>query len=384
MKKILRSLLLLFITVPSVVSAGSPQLESLHLKDLGLYELPAAPLPALAPLDRGAAYDWSGLPAYIFTEEEKVSDVLVKAIDRTASTLDVALYNLQIPAASKALIQARDRGVKLRVILDYDHMYPKAGKEMQDLVDAGLDVRVMKGRAGSGSMHCKFAIFDSQLMETGSANWSLSAENASYENLMFLSDKHIIQGYQADFEWLWQQARPAGKPDAPAAKPTAPPADPTPAVNFNGTQLPDYIFSPRGGTEATMVKAIDAARSEVDVAMFSFTSKPAMAALVRASSRGVKVKMLLYAKSAFPFREEVKKNNIEVRLKEGRVGNGLMHNKYAVLDASLLINGSFNWSDTAEQLNTENTIFTLAPAYVGPYKVEFDKLFLQGFALPAN
>ena len=32
-----------------------------------------------------------------------------------------------------------------------------------------------------------------------------------------------------------------------------------------------------------------------------------MAALVRASARGVKVKMPLYAKSAFPFREEVKK-----------------------------------------------------------------------------
>ena len=380
MKKLLRSLLLLLITVPSVVSAGSPALESLHLKDLGLYQLPAAPPPVLAPPPRSAAYDWSGLPAYLFTEEEKVSAVVVNAIERTGSTLDVALYNLQIPAASRALVQARDRGVKVRVILDYEHVYPKAGKEMQDLVDAGLDVRVMKGRAGSGSMHCKFAVFDGKLIETGSANWSLSAESASYENMMFVSDQHIIQGYQADFEWMWRQARPAGKPDAPADKPTAPPADPAPSVNFNGTILPNYIFSPRGGTEAAIVKAIDSSRSEVDVAMFSFTSKPAMAALVRASARGVKVKMLLYAKSAFPFREEVKKNNIEVRLKEGRVGNGLMHNKYAVMDGSLLVNGSFNWSATAEDLNTENTIFTMAPVYVTPYKAEFDKLFLQGFA----
>jgi phosphatidylserine/phosphatidylglycerophosphate/cardiolipin synthase-like enzyme len=380
-KKLLWSFLLLSITVPSVVSAGPPALESLQLKDLGHYALTAAPLPALSPAPAAAGYDWSGLPAYIFTEEEKVSDAVVSAIGRTGCTLDVALYNLQIPAASKALIQARDRGVKVRVILDYDHVYPKAGKEMQDLVDAGLDVRVMKGRAGSGSMHCKFALFDGSLLETGSANWSLSAENASYENLMFVSDQHILQGYQADFEWLWRQARPAGKPEAPAGKPTAPPADPAPSVSFNGAVLPNYIFSPRGGTEAAMVKAIDSSRSEVDVAMFSFTSKPAMAALVRASSRGVKVKMLLYVKSAFPFREEVKKNNIEVRLKDGRVGNGLMHNKYAVLDASLLINGSFNWSDTAENLNTENTIFTLSPVYVSPYKAEFDKLFLDAAAL---
>jgi phosphatidylserine/phosphatidylglycerophosphate/cardiolipin synthase-like enzyme len=366
----------LFVAATSAFSAGIPRLETINLETLLRSELPAVPVPLYAPPQK-AVYDWSGLPAYIFTEEAKVSDAVTKAIDRTRSTLDVALYNLQIPAASKALLRARERGVAVRVILDYEHVYPKAGPEMQDLIDAGMDVRVMKGRAGSGSMHCKFAIFDGQLLETGSANWSLSAENASYENMMFVSDPHIIQGYQADFDWMRAQAKPAGQPEAPSAKPTPPPADPKPSVNFNGTLLPNYVFSPRGGTEALIVKAIDASRSEVDVAMFSFTSKPAMAALVRAAGRGVKVKLLLYVKSAFPFRDDVKKNGIEVRLKEGRVGNGLMHNKYAVIDRALLINGSFNWSDTAENLNTENTIFTTAPEYVTPYASEFDKLYLK-------
>ncbi len=377
MRKLLNSLLLLLFAVPSVLSAAPAGLETFTLGALPPVVAPAVPLPFYAA-DRG--YDLTGLPAYIFTEEEKVSDAVTRAIERTQATLDVALYNLQIPAASQALIKARDRGIKVRVIFDYEHIYPAAGKELKALIDAGLDVKVMKGRAGSGSMHCKFAIFDGQLLETGSANWSLSAENASYENMMFVSDLHIIQGYQADFEWMWAQAKPAGKPDAVSAKPTPPPADPKPSVNFNGTVLPNYIFSPRGGTEAVIVKAIDSARSEVDVAMFSFTSKPAMAALVRAAGRGVAVKMLLYAESAFPFRDEVKKNHIDVRLKEGRVPKGLMHNKYAVLDGALLINGSFNWSATAEELNTENTIFTMLPAYVAPYKAEFDKLYSQGFA----
>ena len=375
-KKIFNSLLPLLLAVPSAFSAVTPQrLETLTLKTLPPVEAPAVPLPYYAG---GARYDLTSLPAYIFTEEEKVSDAVVKAIGRTRSTLDVALYNLQIPAAADALLKARDRGVKVRVILDYDHVYPKAGHEMQELIDAGMDVRMMKGRGGSGSMHCKYALFDGTLLETGSANWSLSAENASYENMMFLSDRHILAGYQADFEWMWAQAKPAGNPGSYSSSPGAPPSDPSPSVDFNGTTLPNYVFSPRGGTEAAMVRAIDAARSEADVAMFSFTSKPAMEALSRASARGVKVKMLLYVKSAFPFRAEAKKNNIEVRLKEGRVGNGLMHNKYSVLDGSLLINGSFNWSATAENLNTENTIFTKIPAYVTHDKAEFDKLFSQG------
>ncbi len=55
-----------------------------------------------------------------------------------------------------------------------------------------------------------------------------------------------------------------------------------------------------------------------------------------------------------------------------------MHNKYAVLDGKMLINGAYNWSDTAEQLNAENAIFTTDPAYVVPYLQEYNKLFGLG------
>ena len=137
------------------------------------------------------------------------------------------------------------------------------------------------------------------------------------------------------------------------------------------------MFSPRGGTEAAIVAAIDAARSEADVAMFTFTSKNIMEALKRAAVRGVKVKLMLFIGQKFPFFQEAKTSRIELRFKEGRLEKGQMHNKFAVLDGKLLINGSFNWTVTAETSNTENTIFTTAPEYVSPYKAEFDKLFLK-------
>lgn len=375
MIKTLNALFLLCFSVP-VFSADIPLLESLRLADLPAAQAPAASSPLnIAPAARAGVYDYSGLPAYIFTEEGRVSPSLVTAIDRTKRTLDVALYNLQFEDTIAAMLRAKERGVKVRVIFDYDHVYPQAGKQIQEVIASGLETRVMKGRGGSGSMHCKYAIFDSSLLETGSANWSNLAEAASYENLIFTADTHIIAGYNADFEWLWAQAKTAGQPDAVAAKPTLPPADPQPSVQFNGVTLPNYIFSPRAGTTAAMVKAIDAARSEVDVAMFSFTSRPLMDALNRAAARGLQVKMLLYVKSAFPFREEAKTNRISVHYKAGRTENGIMHNKFAVLDGTLLINGSFNWSATAEDINTENTIFTTVPDYARPFKAEFDKLY---------
>ena len=375
MRNIVNSLLLLLISVPAVFSAPPEALESVTLRTLPPLAVPAVPVPFYTP--DGARYNWSGLPAYVFTEQEPLAAPIVEAIGRTRETLDVALYNLQIDGAVDALVKAKARGVKVRVLFDAAHVYPQANKQIQAVLDSGLETRAMNGRGGSGAMHCKYALFDGALLQTGSANWSGFAETFSYENIMFVADADIVAGYERNFEWMWRQARPAGQPDAAAQKPSAPPVDPTPDVNFNGTQLPDYAFSPRGGTEAAIVAAIDAARSEADVAMFTFTSKNIMEALKRASARGVNVKLMLFIGQKFPFFQEAKTGRMELRFKEGRLEKGQMHNKFAVLDGKLLINGSFNWTVTAETSNTENTIFTTAPEYVSPYKAEFDKLFLK-------
>lgn len=375
MRKIFNSLLLLLVSVSAVFSAPPGALESVTLRTLPPVAVPAVPAPSYTP--ENFRYDWSGLPAYIFTEEEPLAAPIVEAISRTRRTLDVALYNLQIDGAVEALVKARARGVKVRVLFDDAHVYPQANKQIQAVIDSGIETRAMNGRGGTGAMHCKYALFDGALLQTGSANWSGFAETFSYENIMFVADADIVDGYERNFEWMWRQARPAGQPEAAAEKPSAPPVDPTPDVNFNGTQLPDYTFSPRGGTEAAIVRAIDAARSEADVAMFTFTSKNIMEALKRAAGRGVKVKLLLFIGQKFPFFLEAKTGSMELRFKEGRLEKGQMHNKFAVLDGKLLINGSFNWTVTAETSNTENTIFTTAPEYVAPYKAEFDKLFLR-------
>ncbi|OGR78519.1 MAG: hypothetical protein A2X32_04505 [Elusimicrobia bacterium GWC2_64_44] len=372
MLKSLNALLVLFLSVTAVFAAPPAPLETLTLKTLPPVEAPVPPAPFYEP---GRAYDWSGLPAYIFTDEEALAKPIVDAIGRTKDTLDVALYNLQIDAAVTALVQARERGVKVRVLFDKAHVYPQAGRQIQAVIDAGIEARAMNGRGGTGAMHCKYALFDGTLLQTGSANWSGFAESFSYENIMFVADADIVGGYGRNFDWMWAQARPAGQPGAAAAKPTPPPSDPTPDVNFNGTALPDYAFSPRGGTEAAIVKALDAARSDVAVAMFTLTSKNIMEALKRAAARGVRVRMMLFSGQKFPFLKEAKASSIDFRFKDGRLEKGQMHNKYAVLDGKLLINGSFNWTATAEDANTENTIFTLAPEYSAPYLAEFEKLF---------
>jgi len=373
-RRTLNTLLLLLLAAPAAFAGGVPGLEFLDLpllRQTGLLPAPPAHMVSAAR----AGYDWSGLPAYIFTEQERLSPPIVDAINRTSRTLDVALYNLQIDDAVAALTRAKRRGVKVRVLFDKAHVSPEAGKQIKAVIDSGIETRIMNGRGGTGAMHCKYAVFDGTLLETGSANWSGFAESFSYENVMFMADPDIVAGYEANFEWMWAQGRPPDQPETPAAKPSAPPSDPTPDVSFNGTMLPDYVFSPRGGTEAAIVRAVDAARSEVDLAMFTFTSGRIMEAMKRAAARGVTVKLMLFSGQKFPFFGEAKASRMALRFKDGRLEKGQMHNKFAVLDGQLLINGSYNWTATAENGNTENTIFTTLPEYVGAYKAEFDKLY---------
>lgn len=369
MSKLLNALLVSLLSVPAAYAA--PQLEGVTLRTLPPVQAPAVP----APYYDSRGYDWTGLPAYIFTDQEALAKPIVDAIGRAQKTLDVALYNLQIDATVEAMVKAKQRGVRVRVLFDAAHVYPQAGKQIQDVINSGIETRAMNGRGGTGAMHCKYALLDGTLLQTGSANWSGFAESFSYENIMFVSDPDILAGYGKDFEWMWAQAKPAGQPGAAAARPTPPPTDPTLNVNFNGTALPDYSFSPRGGTEANIVKAVDAARSSVDLAMFTFTSQPIMDAMKRAAGRGVKVRLMLFSGQKFPFFKDAKTARIELRMKDGRKEQGQMHNKFAVLDRKLLINGSFNWTQTAEDANTENTIFTMQPAYVGPYQAQFENLY---------
>ena len=387
MKKTLRAAALIFFSFSSLFAADFPGLETAWYRDLSTargmtLQLPVPVTPVYTRAPVFGRYSYSGIPLYVFTETTRIGPVLVKALDSVTSTLDVALYNLQFPEAAQALVRARDRGVKVRVMIDYDHVFPVAGKDIKYLIDSGMDLRVMKGRGGSGSMHNKYAIFDGAALEFGSANWTSFAESFCYENIMFVYDAPIIRGYQENFEWMWNQGRSPVAAASPVPRAGPLPADPRPSVNFNGVMFSNYIFSPRGGTEAAIAKAIDAARSSVAVAMFTLTSRPIMDAILRAGSRGVKVRITLYAGSKFPFYQETVSTKVALKFLEGRVEKGLMHNKYAVLDGKMLINGAFNWSDTAEQINAENTIFTMVPEYVTPYLQEYDKLF--GMARPAG
>jgi phosphatidylserine/phosphatidylglycerophosphate/cardiolipin synthase-like enzyme len=54
-----------------------------------------------------------------------------------------------------------------------------------------------------------------------------------------------------------------------------------------------------------------------------------------------------------------------------------MHNKFAVVDDTFLITGSFNWTVQAGKSNQENIIIVDHPYYIEKYNLEFETLWKQ-------
>ncbi|MCD6363822.1 MAG: phospholipase D family protein [Synergistetes bacterium] len=118
----------------------------------------------------------------------------------------------------------------------------------------------------------------------------------------------------------------------------------------------EVYFSPNGGCADRIVSLLDSAKSFIDVAMFSFTSRELARALIRAHERGVRVRVLLdrhQAEERFSKGRYLAKRGIFVVYDRMP---GLMHNKFCVIDSKIVITGSYNWTASAEKRNQENLV----------------------------
>jgi len=136
-----------------------------------------------------------------FSPEGHTQDRIIKAVDASNSTIDLAIYSLTAQEIKSAFERAKQRGVKIRIIAD--SIQAKGSRSVvQALIDEGFNVKIAHGK-GRGIMHNKFAIFDDRLLFTGSYNWTTNAEHSNYENSVFISDPEIITQYQKEFDEIW-------------------------------------------------------------------------------------------------------------------------------------------------------------------------------------
>jgi phosphatidylserine/phosphatidylglycerophosphate/cardiolipin synthase-like enzyme len=137
-----------------------------------------------------------------------------------------------------------------------------------------------------------------------------------------------------------------------------------------GGSIPQGVqvyFSPRGGATAAVVNALNRATNAVWVQAYSFTSAPIAQALVEAHRRGLQVQVILdssqrterYSEADF-----LSHNSIRTLID---AQHAIAHNKVMILDAYLVLTGSFNFTRAAEEKNAENLLIINDTALAARY-----------------
>lgn len=140
------------------------------------------------------------------------------------------------------------------------------------------------------------------------------------------------------------------------------------------------FFSPNGGCESAIINQITSARSQILVAIYTFTDPDIANALISAKNKGVKVQVLMdkeQASGAYSKEGLLESSHIPVRYSSVP---GLMHNKFAVIDTTVVVTGSFNWTVSAQEKNAENLLVIKSPELAKQYLKEFSILWESGYS----
>ncbi len=126
---------------------------------------------------------------------------IIQLIHSAQQDLDICVFTITDDRIADAIIQAHGRGVVLRIITDNEKAFD-LGSDVTRLQDAGIKVKVDQTPF---HMHHKFALFDKQLLLTGSYNWTRGAARDNLENFIVTSERRHVEPFCAVFEKLWRQ-----------------------------------------------------------------------------------------------------------------------------------------------------------------------------------
>lgn len=150
--------------------------------------------------------------------------------------------------------------------------------------------------------------------------------------------------------------------------------------NSKNIKIASY-FSPN--IKDVLIGEIRKAKSTIDIAIYVFTDKDIVDVLNKKADEGIKIR-ILFGKTADNFSSSVDES-INAKIEKRRDGihkfefDGIMHNKFMIVDGKVLVTGSYNWTYSANRKNNENImIINNAQGTVNNFQNEFKRIWEKG------
>jgi len=330
----------------------------------------STPSTELTPIDLQTGYgvkgSWFELyftdPVNPFSSQATggVDGPLVAAINAARLSVDVAAYSLTLNSVRNALLNAHDRGVTIRMVMESTNM---DSSDVERLLEAGIPII---GDKQDGLMHDKFMVIDKSEVWLGSMNFTDSGAYDDNNHMMRILSTKMAENYTKEFEEMFLD-NSFGE--------NVTPETPHPTLTIDSTRV-DTFFSPDDGVQNQIATVLSGAEESIYFLAFSFTSNDLSDFVREKAEDGLTVKGVMDEEQISsnqgtefdPFRQA----DLDVRI-DGIEGQ--MHHKIFIIDESIVVIGSYNFSQSAETRNDENILIIYNPAIAKQFLLEFERVW---------
>jgi cardiolipin hydrolase len=140
-------------------------------------------------------------PESHFTPGDDCPRRIMQLIRAARKEIDICVFTITDDRLATAIVDAHTNGITVRIITDNEKAFD-LGSDVPRFQDAGIALKVDQTPF---HMHHKFAIFDRQVLLTGSYNWTRGAANDNHENIVITSERRLVDRFEDVFERLWNQ-----------------------------------------------------------------------------------------------------------------------------------------------------------------------------------
>lgn len=296
---------------------------------------------------------------------------VINRIDSACCTIDVSLYNNNRSDIVSRLSAAHSRGVRVR--------YVAAEDASNSALSPLPPFPVLFGNSRA-LMHNKFMVCDVDFPDltwvlTGSMNWTTNNLRDDPNNTLCLQDQALARTYTLEMDEMWGSSGPM--PNPAVARFGAAKRDNTPHEHLIGGRRVASYFSPSDRTTLRIQDALASADQQLSFALLTVTRDDLGLEILDVWNRTAQVRGMVQntgdQSSEFPMLAAA-----GVPVVKHSAGH-ILHHKYAVVDPSdpdadpMVVTGSHNWSNAAEQSNDENTLIIRDYAISRLFQAEFER-----------
>ncbi len=228
-----------------------------------------------------------------------------------------------------------------------------------------VGIKVKDDQSGA-LMHNKFVIFDKQVVWTGSTNLTVNDNFRNNNNVIVIKSPEVALMYEREFAEMW----------AGLFGPTSPSMANQQSITLDGSPI-QILFASEDKAMNYLIPLVKSAKQNIRIMAFSFTHDKLGEAVLGRAKAGVDVNVIFETSGSKTKYSELTRlycAKLPVR-QDGNPGN--FHHKVIVIDDEIVVTGSLNFSENADESNDENVVVITNRAIAALYVQEFERRWAE-------